>query len=64
MSVNSNLQFEFQDQYHVGLTGVRVMAICMGATKSNLVRDVSKQLLSTRYEDDWRRDTATSGSQT
>ncbi|XP_058792770.1 15-hydroxyprostaglandin dehydrogenase [NAD(+)]-like [Phymastichus coffea] len=54
----------FGDQYHVGLTGVRVMAICPGPTKSNLVRDVGKQLLAPRYEDAWRRDTATSNSQT
>ncbi|XP_012284693.1 15-hydroxyprostaglandin dehydrogenase [NAD(+)] [Orussus abietinus] len=50
----------FGDQYHVDLTGVRVMALCPSATDSNLVRDVTKQLLSARYEDAWRRDTASS----
>ncbi|XP_014232807.1 15-hydroxyprostaglandin dehydrogenase [NAD(+)]-like [Trichogramma pretiosum] len=55
----------FGDQYHVGLTGVRMITICPGATKSNLVRaDVGKQLLSPRYEDAWRRDTANANSQT
>ncbi|XP_014216546.1 15-hydroxyprostaglandin dehydrogenase [NAD(+)] [Copidosoma floridanum] len=54
----------FGDQYHVGLTGVKIMAICPGATKSNLVRDVGKQLLYPRYEDAWRRDTASSTYQT
>ncbi|XP_033220897.1 15-hydroxyprostaglandin dehydrogenase [NAD(+)]-like [Belonocnema kinseyi] len=48
----------FGDDYHVDLTGVRVMALCPSATESNLVRDVGKQLLSPRYEDAWRRDTA------
>ncbi|XP_034945513.1 uncharacterized protein [Chelonus insularis] len=50
----------FGDKYHVDLTGVSVMALCPNATDSNLVRDVGKQLLSPRYEDAWRRDTASS----
>ncbi|XP_012251197.2 15-hydroxyprostaglandin dehydrogenase [NAD(+)]-like isoform X1 [Athalia rosae] len=50
----------YGDQYHVGLTGIKVMALCPSATESNLVRDVSKQLFSTRYEDVWCRDTASS----
>lgn len=50
----------FGDKYHVDLTGVSVMALCPSATDSNLVRDVGKQLLSPRYEDAWRRDTASS----
>ncbi|XP_011499188.1 PREDICTED: 15-hydroxyprostaglandin dehydrogenase [NAD(+)]-like [Ceratosolen solmsi marchali] len=54
----------FGDRYHVCLTGVKVMAICPGATKSNLVSNVGKQLLTPQYEDAWRRDTATSSSQT
>ncbi|XP_051153105.1 15-hydroxyprostaglandin dehydrogenase [NAD(+)]-like [Leptopilina boulardi] len=53
----------FGDQYHVELTGVRVMALCPNATDSNLVRDVGKQLLSPRYEDAWRRDTVSDVSQ-
>ncbi|CAG5102464.1 Similar to ADH2: Alcohol dehydrogenase 2 (Ceratitis capitata), partial [Cotesia congregata] len=48
----------FGDKYHVDLTGVKVMSLCPSATDSNLVRDVGKQLLSPRYEDAWRRDTA------
>ncbi|XP_066583891.1 15-hydroxyprostaglandin dehydrogenase [NAD(+)]-like [Prorops nasuta] len=50
----------FGDQYHVDLTGVRVMALCPNATDSKLVKDVGKQLLSPRYEDAWHRDTASS----
>ncbi|XP_015110368.1 15-hydroxyprostaglandin dehydrogenase [NAD(+)] [Diachasma alloeum] len=49
----------FGDKYHVDLTGVSVMALCPSATTdSNLIRDVGKQLLLPRYEDAWRRDTA------
>ncbi|XP_074111320.1 15-hydroxyprostaglandin dehydrogenase [NAD(+)]-like isoform X1 [Cotesia typhae] len=48
----------FGDKYHVDLTGVKVMSLCPSTTDSNLVRDVGKQLLSPRYEDAWRRDTA------
>lgn len=48
----------FGDQYHVELTGVKVMALCPSATDSNLVADVGKQLLSPRYQDAWSRDTA------
>ncbi|KAI4494031.1 hypothetical protein M0802_009298 [Mischocyttarus mexicanus] len=47
----------FGDQYHVDLTGVKVMAICPSTTDSNLVPDVGKQLLSLRYKDAWSRDT-------
>ncbi|XP_011302844.1 15-hydroxyprostaglandin dehydrogenase [NAD(+)] [Fopius arisanus] len=51
----------FGDKYHVDLTGVSVMALCPSATTdSNLIRDVGKQLLFPRYEDAWRRDTASS----
>ncbi|XP_043677315.1 15-hydroxyprostaglandin dehydrogenase [NAD(+)]-like [Vespula pensylvanica] len=50
----------FGDQYHVELTGVKVMALCPSATDSNLVADVGKQLLSPRYQDAWSRDTASS----
>ncbi|KAF7388239.1 15-hydroxyprostaglandin dehydrogenase NAD(+)-like [Vespula maculifrons] len=50
----------FGDQYHVELTGVKVMALCPSATDSNLVTDVGKQLLSPRYQDAWSRDTASS----
>ncbi|XP_046737518.1 15-hydroxyprostaglandin dehydrogenase [NAD(+)]-like [Diprion similis] len=48
----------YGDQYHVGLTGIKVMALCPSVTETHLVRDVGKQLFSTRYEDAWCRDTA------
>ncbi|EZA58571.1 hypothetical protein DMN91_008947 [Ooceraea biroi] len=50
----------FGDQYHVDLTGVKVMALCPNATDTKLVRDVNRKLLLTRYEDAWQRDTAAS----
>ncbi|XP_024937089.1 15-hydroxyprostaglandin dehydrogenase [NAD(+)] [Cephus cinctus] len=50
----------FGDQYHVDLTGVKVLAICPNATDSNMVQNLGKQLLSARHEDAWRRDTASS----
>ncbi|KAH0946942.1 hypothetical protein HN011_001222 [Eciton burchellii] len=50
----------FGDQYHVDLTGVKVMALCPSATDTKLVRDINRKLLLTRYEDAWQRDTASS----
>ncbi|XP_043785650.1 uncharacterized protein LOC122711179 isoform X3 [Apis laboriosa] len=50
----------FGHQYHVDLTGVKVMALCPSATDSKILGDVSKQLLSPRYVDAWLRDTASS----
>ncbi|KAM0728375.1 15-hydroxyprostaglandin dehydrogenase [NAD(+)] [Formica fusca] len=50
----------FGDQYHVDLTGVKVMALCPSATDTKLVRDVNRKLLLARYEDAWQRDTASS----
>ncbi|GLV42279.1 Photoreceptor dehydrogenase [Carabus blaptoides fortunei] len=47
-------------QYHVNLTGVKVIAICPSATDSSLVTDVKKQLLSPDYENAWKQDTANS----
>ncbi|KAG8222446.1 hypothetical protein J437_LFUL002181 [Ladona fulva] len=49
-----------QDAYHVNLTGVKVIALCPGATETALVSDVKKQLLSSEYEKAWQRDTASS----
>ncbi|XP_012532163.2 uncharacterized protein LOC105834316 [Monomorium pharaonis] len=46
----------FGDQYHVDLTGVKVMSLCPGATDTKLVRDVNRKLLLARYEDAWQRD--------
>lgn len=48
----------FGDKYHLDATGISVMSICPSATNSDLVRDIGKQLLVPRYEDAWRRDTA------
>ncbi|XP_029175315.1 uncharacterized protein LOC114943771 [Nylanderia fulva] len=53
----------FGDQYHVDLTGVKVMALCPSATDTKLVRDVNRKLLLARYEDAWQRDTASSNPQ-
>ncbi|XP_020286398.1 peroxisomal hydratase-dehydrogenase-epimerase-like [Pseudomyrmex gracilis] len=50
----------FGDQYHVDLTGVKVMALCPGATDTKLVRDVNRKLLVPRYEVAWQRDSASS----
>ncbi|XP_049778205.1 15-hydroxyprostaglandin dehydrogenase [NAD(+)]-like [Schistocerca cancellata] len=54
----------FGDPYHEKITGVRVLAVCPGATDTNLVKDVRKQLLSSEYENAWQRDTAGGVSQT
>ncbi|KYN31469.1 15-hydroxyprostaglandin dehydrogenase [NAD+] [Trachymyrmex septentrionalis] len=50
----------FGDQYHVDLTGVKVMALCPGATDTKLVRDVNRKLLLARYEDAWQKDMVSS----
>ncbi|EFN88615.1 15-hydroxyprostaglandin dehydrogenase [NAD+] [Harpegnathos saltator] len=55
-----NFTRAFGDQYHVDLTGVKVMALCPSATETKLVRDVGRKLLLARYEDAWQRDTASS----
>ncbi|KZC09506.1 PREDICTED: 15-hydroxyprostaglandin dehydrogenase [NAD(+)]-like [Dufourea novaeangliae] len=55
-----NFTRAFGHQYHVDLTGVKVMALCPSATDSKLLQDVSKQLLWARYEDAWHRDAASS----
>jgi 15-hydroxyprostaglandin dehydrogenase (NAD) len=52
-----------QDQFHVDLTGVRVIALCPGTTTTAVVTDIRKQLLSANFEPAWVRDTATSISQ-
>lgn len=39
------------------------MALCPGATKSDLIKDVKKQLLSPDYENAWKQDTANSVTQ-
>ena len=54
------LSFGPQHQYHVDLTGVKVMALCPSATDSKLLEDVGKQLLWPRYVDAWLRDVASS----
>ncbi|XP_060818997.1 15-hydroxyprostaglandin dehydrogenase [NAD(+)]-like [Bombus pascuorum] len=55
-----NFTRAFGHQYHVDLTGVKVMALCPSATDSKLLGDVSKQLLWARYVDAWLRDVASS----
>lgn len=55
-----NLTRAFGNQYHVELTGVKVMALCPSVTESSLLMDISKHLLSPRYQDAWSRDTASS----
>jgi len=49
-----------KDQYHVDLTGVKVMTLCPGATDTKLVRDVNRKLLLVRYEDAWQKDIGSS----
>ncbi|KAF3422201.1 hypothetical protein E2986_13499 [Frieseomelitta varia] len=55
-----NFTRAFGHQYHVDLTGVKVMALCPSATDSKLLEDVGKQLLWPRYVDAWLRDVASS----
>ncbi|CAD1474073.1 unnamed protein product, partial [Heterotrigona itama] len=55
-----NFTRAFGHQYHVDLTGVKVMALCPSATDSKLLEDVGKQLLLPRYVDAWLRDVASS----
>ncbi|KAL0107564.1 hypothetical protein PUN28_014703 [Cardiocondyla obscurior] len=55
-----NFTRAFGDQYHVDLTGVKVMALCPGATDTKLVRDVNRKLLLARYEDAWQKDIVSS----
>ncbi|XP_031830877.1 15-hydroxyprostaglandin dehydrogenase [NAD(+)] [Nomia melanderi] len=55
-----NFTRAFGHQYHVDLTGVKVMALCPGATDSKSLKDDSKHLLWRRYEDAWHCDIANS----
>ncbi|XP_014474571.1 PREDICTED: 15-hydroxyprostaglandin dehydrogenase [NAD(+)]-like [Dinoponera quadriceps] len=55
-----NFTRAFGDQYHVNLTGVKVMALCPSTTETKLVQDVGRKLLLARYEDAWQRDVASS----
>lgn len=48
----------YGDQYHVNLTGVRVVALCSSPTESSLAGDPRKRLLSGEYEQAWHRDMA------
>ncbi|CAK9816701.1 15-hydroxyprostaglandin dehydrogenase [NAD(+)] [Anthophora plagiata] len=45
----------FGHQYHVDLTGVKVMALCPVADGKS-ISDVGKKLLWIRYQEAWRRD--------
>lgn len=47
----------YGDQYHVNLTGVRVLALCPSPTESALSADPRKRLLSGEYEHAWQTDT-------
>ncbi|XP_077286650.1 15-hydroxyprostaglandin dehydrogenase [NAD(+)]-like [Arctopsyche grandis] len=48
----------YGDPYHVGLTGVKTIALCPSMTETSLVKDIRKQLMSTEYEAAWQRDNA------
>lgn len=48
----------YGDQYHVNLTGVRVIALCPSPTEAALAGDPRKRLLSGEYEQAWQRDMA------
>ncbi|KAG7188296.1 hypothetical protein KM043_007958 [Ampulex compressa] len=47
----------FGDKYHVDSTGVKVMALCPGATDCKIDRDASRQFLLARYQEAWHWDT-------
>ncbi|XP_004931596.1 15-hydroxyprostaglandin dehydrogenase [NAD(+)]-like [Bombyx mandarina] len=46
----------YGDQYHVNMTGVRCLVVCPGLTDSGLVKDLDKQLMSSKYETAWLGD--------
>ncbi|XP_059491063.1 15-hydroxyprostaglandin dehydrogenase [NAD(+)]-like [Neocloeon triangulifer] len=50
----------FGDPFHVEQTGVRVVALCPGATSTGIISDIRKQLLHASFEPAWQRDTANS----
>lgn len=48
----------YGDQYHVKLTGVRVISVCPSPTENALTGDPRKRILSTEYEQAWQSDIA------
>ncbi|XP_063920465.1 15-hydroxyprostaglandin dehydrogenase [NAD(+)]-like [Zophobas morio] len=46
----------YGDQYHVNLTGVRVVALCPSPTEAALIGDPRKRILSGEYEQAWQKD--------
>lgn len=46
----------YGDQYHVNLTGVRVVSLCPSPTEAALTGDPRKRILSGEYEQAWQRD--------
>ncbi|CAH0545845.1 unnamed protein product [Brassicogethes aeneus] len=48
----------YGDQYHVRLTGVRVVSLCPTPTEAALTGDPRKRILSTEYEQAWQNDIA------
>ncbi|XP_017780808.1 PREDICTED: peroxisomal hydratase-dehydrogenase-epimerase-like [Nicrophorus vespilloides] len=46
----------YGDQYHVNLTGVKVMALCTAPKPAVITGDPRKRLLSGEYEQAWQRD--------
>jgi short-subunit dehydrogenase len=49
-----------KDPFHLEQTGVRVVALCPGATSTGIIDDIRKQLLHSSFEPAWQRDTANS----
>ena len=52
----SALTRTYGDQYHVNLTGVKVIAVCPSPAEAALQGDARKRLLSGEYEQAWKKD--------
>lgn len=46
----------YGDQYHVNLTGVKVVALCVAPSEAAITGDPRKRILSGEYENAWQKD--------